>query len=170
MKPPYLSKHYVYLSFTPQRYGKNLNYTSASRTCPRDAEQLFPKARAHIWNRLCKQTRFSCATTLANVTIVTIVTNDNNVFRKRKKEEKSYIFILYILYIFIYIIYINFSHTFSLADRKSFSVIVICHNCHTVTKKASFYSKTKLVCEKMEWNTETQRHRALFFERTEFTE
>ena len=24
------------------------------------------------------------------------------------------------------------------------------------------YSKTKLVCEKMEWNTETQRHRALF--------
>ena len=33
-----------------------------------------------------------------------------------------------------------------------------------------FYSKTKLVCEKMEWNTETQRHRALFFERTEFTE
>ena len=46
--------------------------------------------------------------------------------------------------------------------------IIICVNLRF--KIDTGYSKTKLVCEKMEWNTETQRHRALFFERTEFTE
>ena len=33
-----------------------------------------------------------------------------------------------------------------------------------------FIVKQNWFAKKMKWNTETQRHRALFFERTEFTE